>query len=294
MIIPAAPKIAIAGQVGSGKSTVSRLVAAATGWERFSTGELFRRIAATRGMTPLELNVFARNHAEIDDEVDGRLAALADDPDPTVIDSRMAWHFVPAAFKVYLTVDPRVGAQRIFAAARADERYASIEEAAAKAAAREQEETARYGLLYGVNPPHWRNYDLVVDTTHCPPETVVERILQALAAPDDPHHAPNPRCLLAPRRLLPSAGAITDDASTVGVAVAGGYVIIVAGHSAVGAALAAGSPLVASRLEAFESEAIGPHSSVLVWAESTVTAPGIAKWETRHGFRFASVPPWLA
>jgi cytidylate kinase len=292
MTMRAAPKVAIAGQVGSGKSTVSRLLAAATGWERFSTGELFRRIAAARGMSPLELNVFARNHPEIDDEVDGRLAALADDPDPTVIDSRMAWHFVPTAFKVYLTVDPRVGAQRIFSAARADERYASIEEAAAKSAAREQEETARYGLLYGVNPPHWRNYDLVVDTTHCPPEEGVERILQAFASPAGTHHAPNPQCLLSPRRLLPSTAA--DDASTVGVAVARGYAIIIAGHSAVGAALAAGDPLVACRLEAFESEPVAPHRNALEWAEAAVTARRIEEWETRHGFRFASAPPWLA
>jgi cytidylate kinase len=284
------PKVAVAGQVGSGKSTVTRLIAAATGWERFSTGELFRRIAAARNMTPLELNVFARTHSEIDDEVDGRLSALADDPGAMVIDSRMAFHFVPQALKVYLTVDPRVGAERIFTAGRSDERYASVDEAAAKSAAREQEEAERYGILYGVDPPHWRNYDQVLDTTHCPPEEVVERILAA-AASTSRRRAPDPHCLVSPRRLLPSSD--HDTAPTIALAVARGHTVIVSGHRVVERALARGDRLAECRLAAFESEPVGGRPSAVEWAEATVTAQRIAHWESRHGFRFASPPSWV-
>jgi cytidylate kinase len=291
MTIAPSAKVAIAGQVGSGKSTVTRLMATLTGWQRFSTGELFRRIAAERNMTPLELNVFAREHPEIDDEIDGRLAALADDPDPMVIDSRMAFHFVPQAYKVYLAVDPGVGAERIFTAGRADEKYATVAEAAAKSAAREREEAARYAMLYGVDPPHWRNYDLVIDTTHCPPEEVVDRILAALATPEDGGSAPDPACLLSPRRLLPSAP--DDSRSTPRVAVAGGQPVIVTGHEAVGAALAAGDPLLECRLVAFEAEPVGGERHAVDWARAAVTAAGIASWEARHRFRFPSPPPWI-
>jgi cytidylate kinase len=284
--------VAIAGQVGSGKSTVTRLIAKVAGWERFSTGELFRRIAHERGMSPLELNVYARDHPEIDDEVDGRLAALADDPDPMVIDSRMAFHFVPQAFKVYLAVDPWVGAERIFAAGRADESYASVAEAAARSAAREREEAARYAMLYGVDPPHWRNYDLVVDTTHCPPEEVVDRILAAVANREGGAGAPDPRCLLSPRRLLPSGGA-EPAGGLPAVVVAGGHTVILTGHDAVADALEAGEALLECRLAAFEMEPIGGHRSALEWAEAVVTAAGLTAWEQGHGIRFASPPSWI-
>lgn len=286
----AASKVAIAGQVGSGKSTVTRLISAETGWRRFSTGELFRAIAAQRGMTPLELNVFARSHPEIDDEVDGRLAALADEPGALVIDSRMAWHFVPAAFKVYLTVDAHVGAERIFFAARSDERYASIAEAAAQSSAREREEAERYLLLYGVDNENWRNYDLVVDTTHCPPDEVVARIMAELI-PEPRPRAPQPRCLLSPRRMLPSSDGET--ATDIGVAVTGDTVIIASGHAAVGAAVDTSAPLVDARLDAVGSEPVAGYPSVADWAIAAVTAQRVTSWEQRHGFRFASLPPWV-
>ncbi len=286
----ASTKVAIAGQVGSGKSTVTRLMSVGTGWRRFSTGELFRGIAAARGMTPLELNVFARNHPEIDDEVDGRLAALADEPASLVIDSRMAWHFVPTAFKVYLTVDALVGAERIFSAARADERYSSIAEAAAQSAAREQEEAERYMLLYGVDNENWRNYDLVIDTTHCPPDEVVSRIMTMLT-PAPPRLSPRPRCLLSPRRLLPSADG--DASSEIGVAVAGESTVIVTGHEAVGAALAVAAGLVESRLDAFDTEPVAGYPDAASWAAAAVTTERVAEWERRHAFRFASLPPWV-
>ena len=289
IVNPASPKLAIAGQVGSGKSTVSRLVAALTGWDRFSTGELFRRMAAERGMTPLQLNVYAREHPDIDDEVDGRLAALSDEPNPMVIDSRMAWHFVPASFKVYLTVDHRVGAERVFAAAREDERYQSIEEAAAKSAAREHEELERYLMLYGVDNSRWRNYHLVIDTTHCPPEEVVERILGALAEGERPQD--DPRCLLAPRRLLPS-GDVTD-AGGLRVAVAEGHPVVFQGHAAVAEALVADDALAESRLAGFEAEPLGSHPTTVEWARTNVTAARVAAWEQKHDLRFASLPSWL-
>src|SRR5262245_60964865 len=58
--------VVINGDLGSGKSTVSKLLAAQLGIRRVSIGELYRTIAAQRGMTALQLNL----HAELDEDVD--------------------------------------------------------------------------------------------------------------------------------------------------------------------------------------------------------------------------------
>ena len=70
------PKLSITGDIGSGKSAVSKILQAETGYPIYSTGGLQRRIAARYGMTTLELNEYAETHPEIDDEIDGESIRL--------------------------------------------------------------------------------------------------------------------------------------------------------------------------------------------------------------------------
>jgi AAA domain len=103
-------KLAVSGELGSGKSSVSALVAEQLDARRVSTGEAQRQIAAARGITTLELNRLSEDDPSVDDEIDSVFRSLAQSPDSLVVDSRLAWHFLPAAFKVHLVVDPEVGA----------------------------------------------------------------------------------------------------------------------------------------------------------------------------------------
>ena len=63
--------ITISGMLGSGKSTVAKLLAECLGWDYYSTGNAQREIAAKRGMTTLELNRLADTDPSIDKEIDG-------------------------------------------------------------------------------------------------------------------------------------------------------------------------------------------------------------------------------
>ena len=63
-------KISLAGDLGSGKSTVGRIIGEKCGLEFYSTGTIQRKIALERGMTTYELNRYMEDHPEIDDEID--------------------------------------------------------------------------------------------------------------------------------------------------------------------------------------------------------------------------------
>jgi len=239
--------ISIAGNIGSGKSSVARRLAEITGWPIVSTGAIFRDLAARRGLTVLELNQQAESDRSIDDEVDGHLRRLAASGDPAIIDSRMAWHFVPASFKVYLVVDPLIAVERVYGAVREDERYDSVEEAAAEVLARQSVEAERYLDLYAVHVDDWRNYDLIVDTGRVGIDDIAGLIASERVA------ATRPTCHLDPQRLVPTRHG---DDGPVRVAVENGVAALVSGHDAVHAAIDRGDVLIACELAAFGPDEI--------------------------------------
>jgi CMP/dCMP kinase len=246
--------IAIAGQIGSGKTEVCRELQKRTGWELISAGGILRRMAVERGMSLLKLNEYAKMDPSVDREIDSYLASLAASPVPLIIDSRLAWHFVPQAVKVYLIVDPSVAAERVFKAARSDETHPTLETACANNAERQRLERERFIKLYSVDPENWRNYDLVVDTTTASPAEVASIVLQYSNAL--PSVASKPECWLSPKRLIPSDTSSTgiDEQASIDVAVCNGTFHIASGHAGAHTALRLQRPLVHVRLVAFETE----------------------------------------
>ena len=170
-------KISLAGDLGSGKSTVAKILIDALGAEYYSTGSIVRSIAERMGMTIGELNVYMETHPEIDKEVDDGLVALASDPRALVIDSRMAWHFTTGTFKVYLSTDIETASLRIMGANRSCEHASTLEETIACTRARRESEKKRYSEKYGVDITDLSNYSLVVDTTYATPEEIAGVII---------------------------------------------------------------------------------------------------------------------
>ena len=71
-------RITIAGDIGSGKSTVAKKLADWLGVEPLSTGGIQRQIAQQRRLSVLELNKLAEEDPSIDREIDGYLMRLPD------------------------------------------------------------------------------------------------------------------------------------------------------------------------------------------------------------------------
>lgn len=176
--------ITIAGRLGSGKSSTAKLLAARLGYQHFSSGDLFREIAARHSMDLLSANKNAEDNFDIDHEVDERLREIGRTETKKVIDSRTAWHWMPNSFKVYLHLDTRVAAERILANIHerksANENIPNNADAyAAELDDRYNSENRRYMILYGIDPSVEENYNFVIDTARHNLDEVVDAIEQA-------------------------------------------------------------------------------------------------------------------
>lgn len=173
--------ITLTGNLGSGKSTLSKILEAEYGYEIFSTGKVIRKIAEEHGLSVLEMNELMNKDPKYDHEIDDTTARISrENPDKSILfDSRLAWHFVDKSFKVFLSVSLDVAAQRVAGdASRGEvEHYASLEDAKANLKKRAETEDARYKELYNIEYFNYSNYNLVLDSTDCAPD-ILAKILK--------------------------------------------------------------------------------------------------------------------
>ncbi len=174
-------KIAISGELGSGKSVLSSQLSENLGIEIISVGKIQRQLAEKYGMTTLEFNQYMETHPELDEECDAMVTKYGKSDTPLILDSRLAWHFVPQAFKIHLLVNSKVAAQRILNdKVRKNEAYTDVVEAEKNLIARKASETLRFKQQYGLDINDINNYDVVIDTTQITPKSVFQQVMQAL------------------------------------------------------------------------------------------------------------------
>ncbi len=161
--------ITIAGLPGSGKSSTADNVAKQLDFKRFSSGDFMRKIALDMGISLNELS----SKAEVDDSIDLNIdeqVRQAGKKDKVVIDSRLAFHWIPESFKVYLDLPPEIAKNRILRNLKVNvlrqksEGIADVEEIYKKITHRLESEKKRYMELYGVDHTNKNNFDLVIDT----------------------------------------------------------------------------------------------------------------------------------
>lgn len=177
--------ITIAGGPGSGKSTAAKGVAEQLGFMHFSSGDLFRAIAKEQGVDILQANLTAEEEDKIpriDFLVDERLREIGKDKDRVVIDSRMAWHWMPSSFKVFLNLDLQTAAERILSKMtpeRIDAEHIpdTPKEYVRVLQKRLESESRRYKKIYDANPYDTSNYDLIINTASHSIDQVIELIL---------------------------------------------------------------------------------------------------------------------
>lgn len=178
--------IAISGMLGAGKSTTARRLAEELGYMHFSSGDLMRAIGKEHGIDDIREVNFEneKNNYKFDHIVDERLRQIGVNDDELIVDSRMAWHWMPQAFKVFLDISLDDAVPRIMASIsperRATERIPDDPEVYKQLLQeRMDSENRRYDALYGVNLYNLEQYDLVLNTKDMPFDEVVERVLDA-------------------------------------------------------------------------------------------------------------------
>lgn len=294
--------VALSGDPGAGKTAVSHLLSDALGLPRISAGEEQRRIAELHGLDILAHNIRARTNPEYDEEVDRALVRIASDGRSAVVDSRLAWHLVPHAFKVHLIVDPYVGAQRRMGSPSVTEAYQDLEVALQDLRRRQVEERERFLSSPGVDISRLRNYDFVVDTSTMRPDEVVAMIVADLA-----EETPAPRLLLSPKRIFPteqpqgrlsgSEHAILETAekgsgaaTPISVGYCAPYFFVVDGHKRLSGALRGDHSFVPAVLAAEGEETVTADISAERFLVEEPRRGYIYEWEDIHGFKFSSYP----
>lgn len=183
--------VTIMGPPGSGKDTVAnRLVEVlkekGKNYELISMGNLRRAAAKEKGMTIEEFNVWSLdNPKEGDQYFEDYQVEYGKKNDDFVLVARLGWHCIPHSKKIYIDVDSKVGAKRIFDQKLSDQSrnesiFESVEEQEKANLDRIDSDITRYTNLYGVNPYDLSHYDLIIDSSTKDVDNVVFELLDFL------------------------------------------------------------------------------------------------------------------
>lgn len=169
--------ITLTGKPCSGKGDASKLFAKKYHFKRISTGDMFREVAKQLNLSVVEFNSDERV-TNTDKQVDETIKKLGETSldDNIIIDSRLAWHFIPNSFKVFLDVTWQNAGKRLLNANREQEQVSSLDEAVKELKNRWTIENARYTRLYKTNNLKRSNYDLVIKTDKLSVEQIVQKI----------------------------------------------------------------------------------------------------------------------
>lgn len=164
--------ISISGNHGSGKSTIAKMLADKLAWPRYYMGGLRREAAKKMGLTLAEYNKLGESDPQTDLEVDRYQAKLGQEKDNFIIEGRTSWHFIPHSLKIYLDVDDREAARRIFKALqkednRNEDAGLNSEEAVLHSLQeRKASDKRRYRKYFNFDPYQKKHYDFYLDTTN--------------------------------------------------------------------------------------------------------------------------------
>ncbi len=299
-------KITVSGDLGSGKSTICKLLQRKLAFNVYSMGEAWRKLAAKHNMTILELNTYSETHP-LDEEMDQAMAAMANEPQNIIFDSRLAWHFIPGSFKVHLTVDPQIAAARIFHDKRGEaEGYADINEAFIKINQRKISENNRYLQKYGIDCSQYSNYDLVVDTGHAAPESIATLITAEFTAwmkgqsferhwlsPKTPFplHASsslNRSKIQSMASSLPNSD--FPEMIPLNLLESHGFYFIYNGHHRISAALLKEVNFIPVKIIACNNQTIPDDGAANEYIQQHYSLQNIHQWENLHQFKYPRYP----
>ena len=172
--------ITIWWKAGSGKWTVSKLLAEKLGYEIISIWDMKRKLAKEMWLNIHEFNLLwekPENAKEFDLKYEEFQKGL-DLNSNIILDSRLGFFAQPNAFKILLDVSEEIAGERIYKAERDTDKQESLQAAIEEVHNRNKADFERYIKLYNIDLRDQENYDLVIDTWDKTPEEVANIILE--------------------------------------------------------------------------------------------------------------------
>lgn len=164
--------ITISGTIGSGKSTLAKRLAEKLGVSYHYSGGLRREMARKRGITLHELNALGETEDWTDKEVDELQKQIGETQSTGVVEGRTAFYFIPHSLKVCITVDEKVGAERIWKDIENNpekrneaQNLNSLDDVMNVNRERVKSDKIRYRKYYDIDVTDPKHYDFILDTT---------------------------------------------------------------------------------------------------------------------------------
>jgi len=170
--------VTVSGLPGSGTSTACRLLQRELGYRWVNTGQLFREMARERGMDLNSFGAYAREHQEVDQELDRRQLELASGGE-VILEGRLSGQVLKrggaVGLAVWVEAPEEVRLERV-----SGRDGLSIEVARETTLTRERLERERYLEIYGIDLNDLSIYDLVLDSARLSPSEIVDAVVAAL------------------------------------------------------------------------------------------------------------------
>jgi cytidylate kinase len=169
-------KITIFGLAGTGTSSIGKKLAADLNYQFLSSGQIFRKKAEELGMDLYTFDEMVITNPQYDIDLDKQIEEYGKTNNDFVVESRLAWHFIPDSFKVKLICDFEERVKRV-----ATRDKVAFEYARDKTVKREAEGEERYAKVYGITEfAKDKNFDLIIDSTQTPIPEIIEIIIKKL------------------------------------------------------------------------------------------------------------------
>lgn len=167
--------ITISGLPGAGTTTITKILSRKLGIPYISAGDVFRQMAAEKGMDILEFSRLAEKDHEIDKEIDKRQAEIARSADDLIVEGRLSAYFVEADLKILIIAPFDVRAERI--SRRESKPFKTVEDEIKR---REKSEAKRYREIHGINIEDLQVYDIILNSAHFKPEEITNIIIKII------------------------------------------------------------------------------------------------------------------
>lgn len=168
--------ITISGLIGSGKTTVCRMLGEQLEHRTVISGHVFREMAKELDLSLEEFGLKAEQDPKYDALIDERMVDIARNDGDLILEGRLAGQMMRRnsipAFCVFLDAPLDIRTQRVSGREGVD-----LTAAMHEMSAREASEVLRYRKFYDIDVTDRSIYDMVIDTGALTPEQVVEMIV---------------------------------------------------------------------------------------------------------------------
>ena len=297
-------KIAISGELGGGKTALGKLLNEKLGFALISVGSIQRELAAKHGMNAVEFNKYMETHPELDLECDKKVEEYGLSDSNLILDSRLAWNFVPCAFKIHLIVNIDIAAKRIFNdKVRKNEQNNDLEHTIENIRIRKGSETKRFKEQYHVDINNFSNYDIVIDSSYITPESLADFVIDKIEKWTDGVSFHN--IWLSPKNVYPTQSIREhsnryvkdiknsilenglDEAEPIEVMQKEGDYFIYNGHKRCSGAIQNGLDLIPVLIINAEADTLSNGQLFSDYIQDHYLLKNVYDWEDMHGFRVA-------